>query len=136
MSALLARHLGARKVVALVKRVDYIPVLKEIGLDAAVNPRLTAAGAILRFVRRGHILQVTTFKDIDAEVLELAVSEKAKIVGKPLKDVKFPRDAVIGGYTRDGRFDIPHGETMLEPHDHVIVFAQPSAISKVEKTFS
>ncbi len=136
MSALLARHLGARKVVALVKRVDYIPVLKEIGLDAAVNPRLTAAGAILRFVRRGHVLQVTTFKDIDAEVLELAVSEKAKIVGKPLKEVKFPRDAIIGGYTRDDRFDIPHGETMLEPHDHVIVFAQPSAISKVEKMFS
>jgi trk system potassium uptake protein TrkA len=136
MSALLARHLGARKVVALVKRVDYIPVLKEIGLDAAVNPRLTAAGAILRFVRRGHILQVTTFKDIEAEVLELACGEKAKIVGQPLKDVKFPRDAIIGGIARGDRFEIPHGETVLQAHDHVIVFALPSAIAKVEKMFS
>jgi trk system potassium uptake protein TrkA len=136
MSALLARHLGARKVVALVKRTDYIPVLKEIGLDAAVNPRLTAAGAILRFVRRGHILQVTTFKDIDAEALELATSEKARIVGKPLKEVRFPRDAIIGGYSRGDRFDIPDGDTVLEPHDHVIVFALPSAIPKVEKMFS
>ena len=85
---------------ALVKRTDYIPVLKEIGLDAAVNPRLTAAGAILRFVRRGHILQVATFKDIDAEVLELAASERSKVVGKPLKNIKFPRDAIIGGYSR------------------------------------
>jgi trk system potassium uptake protein TrkA len=136
MSTLLARHLGARKVVALVKRTDYIPILKEIGLDAAVNPRLTAAGAILRFVRRGHILQVTTFKDIDAEVLELATTEKAKIVGKPLRDVKFPRDAILGGYSRGDVFDIPNGDTVIEPHDRVIVFAQPSAIPKVEKMFS
>jgi trk system potassium uptake protein TrkA len=136
MSALLARHLGARKVVALVKRTDYIPILKEIGLDAAVNPRVTAAGALLRFVRRGHILQVTTFKDIDAEVLELVTGEKAKIVGKPLRDVKFPRDAILGGYTRADAFDIPDGETVLEAHDRVIVFALPSAIPKVERMFS
>jgi trk system potassium uptake protein TrkA len=136
MSALLARHLGARQVVALVKRTDYIPILKEIGLDAAVNPRLTAAGAILRFVRRGHILQVTTFKDIDAEVLELVTSERAKIVGKPLRDVKFPRDAILGGFSRDDVFGIPNGDTVLQPHDRAIVFAQPSAIPKVESMFS
>ena len=136
MSSLLARHLGAKKVIALVKRSDYIPILKEIGLDAAVNPRLTAAGAILRFVRRGHILQVTTFKDIDAEVLELAAGERAKIVGRPLRDVKFPRDAIVGGYVRDGVFDIPDGDTVLQPHDRVIVFALPSAIGKVESMFS
>jgi len=136
MSALLARHLGARQVVALVKRTDYIPILKEIGLNAAVNPRLTAAGAILRFVRRGHILQVATFKDIDAEVMELVASEKSKVVGKPLRDVKFPRDAIVGGYSRDDVFGIPNGDTVIEPHDRVIVFAQPSAIPKVESMFS
>lgn len=136
MSALLARHLGAPKVVALVKRTDYIPVLKEIGLDAAVNPRLTAAGAILRFVRRGHILQVSTFRDIDAEVLELVASERSKTVGRPLREVKFPRDAILGGFSRGDEFGIPNGDTVLEPYDRVIVFAQPSAISKVEKMFS
>ena len=136
MSALLARHLGASKVVALVKRVDYIPILKEIGLDAAVNPRLTAAGAILRFVRRGHVLQVTTFRDIEAEALEMAAGEKSRIVGKPLKNLSIPRDAIIGGYSRGGRFEIADGETILEPHDHVIVFALPSAVPKVEKMFS
>ena len=136
MAALLARHLGAKKVVALVKRTDYIPVLKEIGLHAAVNPRLTAAGAILRFVRRGHIVQVATFKDIDAEVLELVASERSRIVGKPLRDLKFPKDAILGGYSRGEEFVIPDGNTVLEPHDKVILFALPSAISKVEKMFS
>lgn len=136
MSSLLARHLGTKQVVALVKRTDYIPILREIGLDAAVNPRLTAAGAILRFVRRGHILQVTTFKDIDAEVLELAVSEKSKIVGRTLRDVKFPRDAILGGYSRGDVFGIADGDTVLEAHDRVIVFAQPAAIAKVEGMFS
>jgi trk system potassium uptake protein TrkA len=136
MSALLARHLGARKVIALVKRPDYIPVLQEIGLDAAVNPRLTAAAAILRFVRRGHIMQVTAFMDLDAEVLELATAETARIIGKPLRDVKFPRDAILGGHMRGEEFSIPDGETVLEPHDRVIVFALPSAIPKVEKLLS
>jgi trk system potassium uptake protein TrkA len=136
MAALLARHLGARRVVALVKRTDYIPVLKEIGLHAAVNPRLTAAGAILRFIRRGHILQVATFKDIDAEVLELAASERSKIVGKPIRDVKFPKDAILGGYSRGEEFGIPDGDTVLQPHDRVIVFALPSAIAKVENMFA
>jgi trk system potassium uptake protein TrkA len=136
MSALLARHLGAPKVVALVKRTDYIPVLKEIGLDAAVNPRLTAAGAILRFVRRGHIVQVSTFKDIDAEVLELVASEKSSAIGLPIRELRFPRDAILGGYSRGDTFGIPHGETVLEAGDRVIVFALPSAIPKVEKLFS
>ena len=136
MSALLARHLGAPKVIALVKRTEYIPVLREIGLDAAVNPRLTAAGAILRFVRRGHILQVSTFRDIDAEVLELVASERSRAVGRPLRDVDFPRDAILGGFSRDGGFGIPRGDTVLQAHDRVIVFALPSAIPKVEKLFA
>ena len=58
------------------------------------------------------------------------------MVGKPLRDVKFPRDAILGGFSRDGVFGIPNGDTVLLPHDRVIVFALPSAIPKVEKMFS
>ena len=81
-------------------------------------------------------MQVTAFMDLDAEVLELATAETARIIGKPLRDVKFPRDAILGGHMRGEEFSIPDGETVLEPHDRVIVFALPSAIPKVEKLLS
>jgi len=133
--ALLAKHLGAKKVIAKVDRVNYIPILEKIGVNAVVNPRMTTASAILRFIRRGQIISLTLLKEGEAEVIELIVSPHAKIINTPLKKANLPQNSIIGAIVRKNKVIIPHGDDIIQPEDKVIIFALSSDIKKIEKIF-
>ena len=133
--ALLAKHLGAKKVIAKVDRINYIPILEKIGVDAVVNPRMTTASAILRFIRKGKIISLTLLKEGEAEVIELIVSPHSKIINKPLKKANLPQDTIIGAIVRKDRVIIPHGNDIIQPEDKIIIFALSSDIKKIEKIF-
>ena len=133
--ALLAKHLGTKKVIAKVDRVNYIPILKKIGVDAVVNPRMTTASAILRFIRRGKIISLTLLKEGEAEVIELIVSPHSKIINTPLKKANLPQDTIIGAIVRKDEVIIPHGNDVIQPKDRIIIFALSSDIKKIEKIF-
>ena len=133
--ALLAKHLGAKKVIAKVDRVNYIPILEKIGVNAVVNPRMTTASAILRFIRRGQIISLTLLKEGEAEVIELIVSPYAKIINTPLKKANLPQNSIIGAIVRKNKVIIPHGDDIIQPEDKVIIFALSSDIKKIEKIF-
>jgi len=133
--ALLAKHLGTKKVIAKVDRTNYIPILEKIGVDAVVNPRITTASAILRFIRRGKIISLTLLKEGEAEVIELIVSPHSKIINKPLKKANLPQDTIIGAIVRKDEVIIPHGDDIIQPDDKIIIFALSSDIKKIEKIF-
>ncbi|TET06940.1 MAG: Trk system potassium transporter TrkA [Candidatus Atribacteria bacterium] len=133
--ALLAKHLGTKKVIAKVDRTNYIPILEKIGVDAVVNPRMTTASAILRFIRRGKIISLTLLKEGEAEVIELIVSPHSKIINKPLKKANLPQNSIIGAIVRKDRVIIPHGNDIIQPEDKIIIFALSSDIKKIEKIF-
>ena len=71
----------------------------------------------------------------DAEVLELIAHSDSKIVGKPLSEIKFPKNAIIGGIIRDSDSIIAKGDTVINPDDKVVVFSLPDAIKDIEKFF-
>jgi len=133
--ALLAKHLGTKKVIAKVDRMDYIPILEKIGVNAVVNPRMTTTSAILRFIRRGKIISLTLLKEGEAEVIELIVSPHSKIINKPLKKANLPQNSIIGAIVRKDRVIIPHGNDIIQPEDKIIIFALSSDIKKIEKIF-
>jgi len=133
--ALLAKHLGTKKVIAKVDRIDYIPILEKIGVNAVVNPRMTTTSAILRFIRRGKIISLTLLKEGEAEVIELIVSPHSKIINKPLKKANLPQNSIIGAIVRKDRVIIPHGNDIIQPEDKIIIFALSSDIKKIEKIF-
>ncbi len=133
--ALLAKHLGTKKVIAKVDRMDYIPILEKIGVNAVVNPRMTTTSAILRFIRRGKIISLTLLKEGEAEVIELMVSPHSKIINKPLKKANLPQNSIIGAIVRKDRVIIPHGNDIIQPEDKIIIFALSSDIKKIEKIF-
>jgi len=133
--SLLAKHLGTKKVIAKVDRINYIPILKKIGVDAVVNPRMTTASAILRFIRRGKIISLTLLKEGEAEVIELIVSPHSKIINKPLKNANLPQNSIIGAIVRKDKVIIPHGNDIIQPEDKIIIFALSSDINKIEKIF-
>ena len=133
--ALLAKHLGTKKVIAKVDRMNYIPILEKIGVNAVVNPRMTTVSAILRFIRKGKIISLTLLKEGEAEVIELIVSSHSKIINKPLKKANLPQNSIIGAIVRKDRVIIPHGNDIIQPEDKIIIFALSSDINKIEKIF-
>ncbi len=135
LGALVAKALGAATTVARFNRIDYVNLLAGTGIDAAVSSRLIAAGAILRFVRRGRIHSVVTFHDTDAEAIELEADERSPAMGSSLTDLEMPRGAVVGGILRRGVAFVPVGTTIVEPGDRLIVFSMPRTISEVERLF-
>jgi trk system potassium uptake protein TrkA len=136
LSCMVGKALGAATSVARFNRISYVGLLGGTGIDAAVSARLAAANAILRFVRRGRIHSVATFKDTDAEAIEIEVSSKSEAVGKALGDLNLNSGAIVGGIHREGDVLVPHGGTEIQARDRLILFALPSAIHDVEQLFA
>ncbi len=135
LASLLAKTVGARRVVSLVEKFDYLPLVPRVGLDAAVSPRMSAVNAILRYIRRGRVMTVATLKGIEAEAIEFRVAEGAPIANQVIMELDFPDGAIIGTIIRGEAIIIPRGPDRILPGDEVIVFALPEAIPEIEKLF-
>jgi trk system potassium uptake protein len=135
LSCLLAKSLGARKVISLIDRFDYVPLVSRVGVDAAVSPRLAAVNAIMSYVRRGSVLAVATLKGTKAQGIEFDVSSRLAIAGRPLAHVRLPKGSLIGAIIRGDKVIIPGGDDMILAGDRVIVFVVPDALRAVEELF-
>jgi trk system potassium uptake protein TrkA len=135
-SSLLARHHGAGKTIALIKRPNYVPLATVIGIDAAVSPRLSTARAIMRYFHHGNVLSATDLKDSEAEVLEMRATERSAVVGRPLATLEFPEHALVAAIIKPYQVVVPRGGDVIEPGDQVLVFTLPDAVRAVRKLFS
>lgn len=131
--ALLAKRLGAKRTMALVSRLSYISLVSSIGVDVALNPQMAAVDKILRHVRKGEVLRVATLGGETAEALEAFVGHRSELLHKPLREIRFPREAIIGAVIRESAILIPHGETVLREGDRVVIFAKRGAVPYVER---
>lgn len=136
MSCLVAKSKGVKKTVALVENMDYINISQTIGIDTLINKKLIAASNIFKHIRKGEILALANLHNIDAEVFEFEVQEGAKVTEKPIKELRFPREAVFGGVIRNGEALMSFGDMQIKKGDHVIVFCLPEAIGIVEDLFN
>jgi trk system potassium uptake protein TrkA len=134
MVSLLAKRLGAKKVIALINHLTYTSLVSNIGVDVVVSPHLAAVSRILQFIRKGKVLSVASFYKENAEAIEIIALETSDIVNKPLRDIKFPRGAIIGAVVRGKEIIIPTGDTIILPDDRVIIFTLTSVIPAVEKS--
>ena len=135
LCALLMKQYGAARTLALINTPELLKLAPTLGIDAYVSPRLSAAGAILKYVRRGGVISLTTIEGSNSEVLEFEVKQSNCAINKPLKDIKFPNGAIIGAIVRDSSYEIASGDSQLLQGDRVVVFALPESLSKVEKFF-
>ena len=135
ITCLMAKHLGVKKAIALVDKVDYIPLTQTIGLDSLINKKLIAANSISRFIRRGEVLAIASLEGIDAEVLEYVATSDSPATKKKVKDLHFPNDAIIGGVIRGEESFIIVGDSQIKPNDKVVVFSLPGAARRTEKFF-
>ena len=132
MAALLAKKLGAKKVIALVNKTDYIPLAYELGIQSVLSSRLLTASIILRYIRKGDVLSLTAIAENKVEIMEVLGSYKSSIINKALKDINFPKNAVIGAIVRGGEIIIPKGDDVIKEGDKLIIFALKDSIKNIE----
>jgi trk system potassium uptake protein TrkA len=136
LASLLAKHLGAKKVIALLKRSEYIPLVTRVGIDAAVSPRLSTANRILQHVRGGRILSLAVMERNRAEAMELEVLPDSRAASRTVRELDLPEGAIVGAVERGKEIMIPRGDTRIEAGDHLVVFALPEAIEETTAYFS
>lgn len=135
MSCLVAKSKGVKKTIALVENMDYYQLSQSIGIDTLINKKLLAANNIFRYIRKGEVVAMTKINNMNAELLEFVVKSKSKITNKFIKDLDFPRSAIIGGVIRTGEGIIPLGDFKVLEGDRVVVCCLPRSITEVEKFF-
>jgi trk system potassium uptake protein TrkA len=135
LAAMYARQLGARMTIAGVSRGEFAPLADALGVDLTISPRVLAAEAILRFVRRGEVISVALLES-GAEMIELRVPERCRVAGRPLSEAGFPQGAIVGALMRDGDVVIPTGNDVLRPGDDVVVFTVEDTVDEVERLFA
>lgn len=100
-----------------------------------VSKQLLTVNAVQRFIRHQQIAAIANIPGVDAHIVELVAASGSKITRKPLRDISFPRNAIVGAILHGEQVTIPKGDTEIEPGDKVVIFSTPSALSKVEKLF-
>jgi len=135
ITCLMAKHLGVKKAIALVDKVNYIPLTQTIGLDSLINKKLIAANNISRYIRKSEVLALSTLEGIDADIMEYVVQPNSLITKKPIKDLNFPKEAIIGGIIRGEESMIAVGDTRIQNGDKVVVFSLPGGVKQTEKFF-
>ncbi len=135
MSCLMARSKNIKKTIALVENMDYFQLSQSIGVDTLINKKLLAANNIFRYIRRGEVVALTRLNNLNAEILEFEVKETSRVNGKFIREIEFPRSAIIGGIVRDGVGNIALGDFRIQEGDRVVVCCLPDSISKIERLF-
>ncbi len=133
LTSLLAKRMGAQKTVTRISRFSYFPLVSAIGLEHIISPRRAAINTMLQYVRRGQVLSAMALKGEEAEVLEAVALETSDVVGKPLQDVPFPKGALVVAIIRGDEVIIPTGDSVIQPHDRIIIFSTRQGIPRVEK---
>lgn len=139
MSCLLAKQLGARKVMALINNPAYVDLVQGGAIDVAISPQNNTIGSVLSKIRRGDVVSAHSLRRGAAEAIEaIAHGDKrsSKVVGRAIEDIKLPEGTTIGAIVRDEEVIIAHHDTVIEQNDHVILFlVDKRKVPEVERLF-
>ncbi len=126
LSSMVAKRLGAKKVVTIVNRPVYADLVEGQQIDVAVSPRQITIGALFARMRRGNVVRVHSLRRGAAEAIEAEAKGDAgtsRVVGRAIAEIELPPGATIGGIVRGEKVLMAHRQTTIEPGDHVIILA-------------
>lgn len=140
LSSMLAKRLGARKVMSLINRHAYVDLMESEGtIDVAISPQQITISGLLAHVRRGDVVAVHSLRRGAAEAIEAIAhgdSENSKVVGKKIEEIKLPEGTTIGAIIRGEEVIMAHHDVVIENEDHLILFLlDKSKFNVVEKLF-
>lgn len=124
LSAMLAKRMGARKIMSLINRPAYVDLVERDIIDVAISPQQITIGALLTHIRRGDVVAVHSLRKGQAEALEGVAhgdEETSKLVGRAIADIDLPSSAAIGAVVRGDEVLVAHHDLVVEAEDHLIV---------------
>jgi trk system potassium uptake protein TrkA len=139
LSAMLAKRLGAKKVMALINRPSYSELVEAGTIDIAISPQQITIGSLLAHVRRGDVVKVHSLRRGAAEAMEAVAhgsSDESRVVGRRIEEIQLPVGTNIVALVRGDKVIIAHHDTVIETDDHVILFmTDRRKIEKLENLF-
>ena len=135
ISAVLAKKLGAGTTVITTFSQDYMAITGAMNIDVVINPRLLAIDQILRLVRGSQVTTVATIPECGAEVIELIPEKDSPITKKPIRDINFPKNSIVGAIYRGNEVILASGSTEIKEGEPVVVFCIEDVMHKLEKLF-
>ena len=139
LSSMLARRLGAHKVMALINRPSYVDLVESGNIDIAISPQQVTIGSLLAHVRRGDVVKVHSLRHGAAEAIEAIAhgsADESRVVGRTIEEINLPPGSAIVALVRDDRVIIAHHDTIIETDDHVILFmTDRRKIDRIEQLF-
>jgi trk system potassium uptake protein TrkA len=139
LSAMLAKRLGARKVMSLINRASYVNLVQSGSIDVAISPQQATIGSLLTHVRRGDVVMVHSLRRGAAEAIEAVAHgdhKSSRVVGRAVDEIRLPRGTTIGAIVRGDEVVIAHHDTVIKTDDHVILFmSDKKCIQEVERLF-
>jgi trk system potassium uptake protein TrkA len=136
---MLAKRLGAKRVMALINRPSYGELMENHSIDIVISPQTITIGSLLAHVRRGDVVRVHSLRRGLAEAIEAVVhgtQERSQVVGRRLEQIKLPSGANIVAVVRGDKVIMAHHDTTIETEDHVIVFLSDRRhVDAVERLF-
>ncbi|MBO7198217.1 MAG: Trk system potassium transporter TrkA [Tidjanibacter sp.] len=136
LAAMLAKRMGVKKVIAEVENLNYINLAESIGIDTIINKKMVTASNIFRFTMDTDVQAIRCLRGSQAEVLEFIVKPNSPATKSTVANLGFPAGATIGGVVRADNVFLVGGNTQINAYDRVVVFALPSAISKIGRFFN
>ncbi len=135
MCSLLARELGARTMITLYHDPVFLNVLRAARIDLPVSPRVMIAGSILRMVHPTEIMTLDLVEGGDAEVVQFEVPDGARVLKRHMRDLNFPKHAIVGAVIRGEQMFVPGGNFKFQKGDNALVFTMSDSLPAVEKMF-
>ncbi|HBJ26961.1 TrkA C-terminal domain-containing protein, partial [Cobetia sp.] len=139
MSSMLAKRLGAKKVLTLINNAAYVDLVQGGEIDIAISPQQATIGGLLTHVRKGDIVNVHSLRRGAAEAIEAIAhgdERSSKVVGRRIEDINLPEGTTIGAVVRGKEVLVAHHDLVVESNDHVILFVvDKRRIREVERLF-
>ena len=136
LTAMLAKRMGVKRVIAEVENMNYINIANSVGVDTIVNKKIVTASNIFRFTMSTDVLAIKCLTGSDAEVLEFIVKPNSPATKSTIDHMELPADVIIGGVVRGDKVFIATSNMQINAYDRVVVFAMPSAISEIGYYFN
>ena len=135
VACLMAKHLRVPKIISLINKTEYSPIIPTIGIDAYISKQMLTVNSIIKFIRRGKIVSIASIQGTPVEAIEIIPKKGSKITKDTLGMLKLPKNVILGAVERNDEVFIPNGNSQIQEGDKVILFALPSALADIEKVF-
>jgi len=136
LGSLLAKKSGAKRAITIVNDPELVGLTSSLGINICINPRLSTASAILKYLRGKNVFSVTMLEENDTEIIEFQLPKESDIFGKPLHSIDIPDGIRIGAIVRKSTIIMPTKDSELKPKDHIVALCLVDVVAQAEKFFS